>query len=133
MARPKGTKNKTEETQGSTEPAVEFNYDESDSLYHQVMSKGAVAPAFVDPLDAPQEVTKQVTVAPVATSTTFLVEGKVRLDQDGNGPVFADQRRIVNAANVDEALAKFVNYFTSMSNATQRYTVVQAGASETIL
>jgi hypothetical protein len=69
----------------------------------------------------------------VATSSTYLVEGKVRLDQDGNSPVFADQRRIVNAANVDEALSKFVNYFTSMSNPTQRYTVVQAAASETIL
>ena len=136
MARPKGSKNKAEAAQ---EPATEFNYDDSDSLYQQVMSNGAVAPAFTDPADAVQEVAAQVAVAPatvvapVAASSTFLVEGKVRLEQEGGAPVVADQRRIVNAANVDEALAKFVNYFTSMSNATQRYTVVQAGASETIL
>ena len=138
MARPKGSKNKTEEAQ---EPTSEFNYEDSDSLYQQVMSQGAVAPAFEDPASVSDDTTARnkvvaaPTPAPVAaaTSSTFLVEGKVRLDQDGNSPVFADQRRIVNAANVDEALSKFINYFTSMSNANQRYTVVQAGASETIL
>ena len=138
MARPKGSKNKTTEAQ---EPTAEFNYEDSDALYQQVMSRGAVAPAFEDPATVVEDITARYDVAtvlapiaaPVATSSTFLVEGKVRLDQDGNSPVFADQRRIVNAANVDEALSKFINYFTSMSNANQRYTVVQAGASETIL
>ena len=135
MARPKGSKNKTVEAR---QPAAEFNYEDSDILYQQVMSKGAVAPKFGESTNAPDNFTEQfdkviVSTAPVAVSSTFLVEGKVRLDQDGNSPVFADQRRIVNATNVDEALSKFVNYFTSMSNANQRYTVVQAGASETIL
>jgi hypothetical protein len=140
MARPKGSKNKTE---GAYEPTAEFNYDDSDVLYQQVMSQGAVAPAFEDPANAVSEITARHEVVaaptaaaaptPVATSSTFFVEGKVRLDQDGNSPVFADQRRIVNAASADEALSKFVSYFTGMSNASQRYTVVQAGASETIL
>jgi hypothetical protein len=133
MARPKGSKNTTTEAQ---QPTSEFNYEDSDALYQQVMSKGAVAPALENPANVVDDITARydiAAVAPVATSSTFLVEGKVRLDQDGNSPVFADQRRIVNAANVDEALSKFVNYFANMSSATQRYTVVQAAASETIL
>ena len=141
MARPKGSKNKPAETQ---DPAAEFNYEDSDALYQQVMSSGAVAPAFEDPANVLDDViartepnvpTPQVAIpaGAVATSSTYLVEGKVRLDQGGDPPVIADQRRIVNAANVDEALSKFVNYFASMSNPAQRYTVVQAGASETIL
>lgn len=138
MARPKGSKNKTVEP---LQPAAEFNYEDSDALYQQVMSRGAVAPAFEDPANVVEDITARYDVGavlapvvpPIAASTIFLVEGKVRLDQDGNSPVLADQRRIVIAANVDEALSKFVNYFANMSNPTQRYTVVQAGASETIL
>jgi hypothetical protein len=77
-----------------------------------------------------------IITSPIPThipSTLFLVEGKVRLDQEGNAPVVVDQRRIVNAANVDEALQKFVNYFVGLSSSTQQYSIVQAAASETIL
>ena len=137
MARPKGSKNRTAE---NPNPA-EFNYEDSDALYKHVMSRGAVVPTFEDPANVAEDITTHYdvgavlapVVAPVAASSIFFVEGKVRLDQDDNLPIFADQRRIVNAANVDEALSKFVNYFANMSNANQRYTVVQAGASETIL
>lgn len=130
MARPKGSKNKTADAVNDTE----FNYDDSDFLYQQVMTNDATDPDYEH--EMPMEFTRNAvepTPPAVVTSTTFFVEGKVRLDQDGNAPVFADQRRIVNAANVDEALSKFVNYFTNMSNQIQRYTVVQAVASETIL
>ena len=141
MARPKGSKNKVDTDNAAPQ---EFDYEGSDSLYQQVMSSGAVAPKFEDPANVLDDVVAraepsviQPRTAPptvtVATSATFLVEGKVRLDQEGSAPVVADQRRIVNAANADEALSKFVNYFTNMSNPVQRYTVVQAGASETIL
>lgn len=137
MARPKGTRNKTADT------PTEFNYEDSDALYQNVMSSGAVTP-IRDEIDLalstetqPAQVNVPVMTAPniarPAPSLIYLVEGKVRLDQDGSTPIVADQRRIVNAANVDEALSKFVNYFTSMSNPVQRYTVVQAAASETIL
>jgi hypothetical protein len=138
MARPKGVKNKT------ADAPVEFNYEDSDALYQNVMTSGAVAPVR-DEVDlamvthaAQLQVNVPATTAPnvakvVSPSLIYLVEGKVRLDQDGSTPIVADQRRIVNAANVDEALSKFVNYFTSMSNPVQRYTVVQAAASETIL
>lgn len=137
MARPKGSKNK------AAEQPKEFMYEDSDALYQQVMSSGAVAPT--QPINAPVEVTTSVsydTPAPAAytppavvaaTSFTYFVEGKVRLDQEGSPPIFSDQRRIVNARNADEALEKFMSYFANMSNPIQRYTVVQAGASETIL
>lgn len=136
MARPKSVKN-------NPAPApTEFNYEDSDAIYQSVMSNGAVAP-IRDEIDLALQAPEQVVYAQPVTgvnpalvqspSLIYLVEGKVRLDQDGSPPIVSDQRRIVNAANVDEALRKFVNYFTSMSNPIQRYTVVQAGASETIL
>jgi hypothetical protein len=71
----------------------------------------------------------------VPTSNLYLVEGKVRLQStlDPASSQVADQRRIVNAADADEALQKFIKYYESMSNETHTYSVLQAGASETIL
>lgn len=138
---PKTTKTKTAETEVKTVPG-EFVYEDNDSLYTEVMTTGAVAPTSTIPEPVSEyQFFPTSTPAPVPTgvvtradaSSIYLVEGKVRLDQDGSTPVFSDQRRIVNASNTDEALQKFVNYFTAMSNPLQRYTVVQAGASETIL
>ena len=134
MARPKGSKNK------SAEAPTEFNYEDSDALYQHVMSTGAAAPVRDEVDLAMTQFDDQVHVnvpAPPGTLPSyaqqiFLVEGKVRLDQDGSTPIVADQRRIVMAVNIDEALAKFVRYFTSMSNPVQRYTVVQASGSEAI-
>lgn len=135
MARPKGVKNKTAET------PTEFNYEDSDALYQAVMSRGAEVQVR-DEVDlatggytAPIQVNVPPPVAPVRgqASLLYLVEGKVRLDQDGSPPIVADQRRIVNATSIDDALAKFVNYFSAMSNPVQRYTVVQAAAAEAIL
>lgn len=145
MGRPKGAKNKST-LAAEAAAAQEFVYEDSDQLYQQVMSTGAVGPEVpgASEFDAPAQVVDysfpaaelQYVPTPVPTpavSMIYLVEGKVRLDQDGSPPVFSDQRRIVNAGSVDEALQKFMHYFTSMSNPLQRYTVVQAGASETIL
>lgn len=129
MGRPKANK---ETTVAQTPP--EFDYDSSEELYSKVMSAGAT--------QAPEPtISNTVNVDPVVTTAppapqpnlTFLVEGKVRLDQEGANPIFADQRRIVNARNVDEAIQKFMNYFSNMSNHTQRYMVIQVAASETIL
>jgi hypothetical protein len=141
MARPKGSRNKTAETK-----VEEFNYEDSDSLYQEVMSKGAIAPVFQESTIQAERFESEAVAAPTmtrpavspaqgdasTTSTIFLVEGRVRLDQMGADPIVAEQRRIVLANNIDEALAKFSNYFTSMSGSTQRYTIVQAGASEAI-
>ena len=135
MARPKSTKNKTAET------PTEFNYEDSDALYQTVMSTGAAAPIrdevdlAMDGYTAPVQVNVPTPAAPVQgyVSLLYLVEGKVRLDQDGSPPIVADQRRIVNATSIDDALSKFVSYFSAMSNPVQRYTVVQAAAAEAIL
>jgi len=141
MARPKGSRNKTLKTK-----VEEFNYEDSDSLYQEVMSKGAIAPVFHESTIQAERFESEAVASPIitppvmnpiqsvvsTTSTIFLVEGKVRLDQMGADPIVAEQRRIVLANNIDEALAKFSNYFTSMSGSTQRYTIVQAGASEAI-
>ena len=126
MARPKGTKNKAETT-------AEYVYDDADPMYQQVMAGDLIAPGVDDLIDTATVYHHEVYVPAPAPTTLFLVEGKVRLDQEGNAPVVADQRRIVNAANVDEALQKFVNYFVGMSSPSQQYSIVQAAASETIL
>lgn len=134
MARPKGSKNKP------AEAPTEFNYEDSDALYQHVMTSGATAP-IRDEVDLaaanldgplPMNITAPPGMLPSNAQQIFLVEGKVRLDQDGATPIVADQRRIVMATNIDEALAKFVRYFTSMSNPVQRYTVVHASGSEAI-
>jgi hypothetical protein len=130
MARPRGSKNTNK-----TETVAEYEYSDSDPMYQQVMS-GEVIAEGVDAMyeEFTVDVNTPLVQTPATVPTTlFLVEGKVRLDQEGNAPVIADQRRIVNAANVDEALQKFVSYFVGMSSATQQYSIVQAAASETIL
>lgn len=139
MARPKGSKNKTETT---VEEVSEFDYSESEQLYQQLMTgeiiptnpeQNEVDPPAMNPVPV-YKTTHFPTPAPSPlTSSLFLVEGKVRLDRVGDATIVADQRRIVNAQNVDDALEKFVNYFTSMSNGDQSYSIVQAAASETIL
>lgn len=64
----------------------------------------------------------------------FLVEGLVRMQRitgDG-GVVQVDQKRIIWANDVDEAMAKFQNYFRNLSNPSETYTVVRAIGSEAI-
>jgi hypothetical protein len=131
MARPKGSKTKV------TPEPKEYVYDDADPMYQQVMAGELIVPGVDNMIDEsvtemPAPIFAGYTPATIP-STLFLVEGKVRLDQEGNAPVVVDQRRIVNAANVDEALQKFVNYFVGLSSSTQQYSIVQAAASETIL
>lgn len=142
MARTKGSRNKTET---SVEEVQEFEYDQSEQLYQQLMTgevipvnpeQNEVDPPVMNPVPvytAPVYTKTSFPVSPHVVSQLFLVEGKVRLDRVGDASIVADQRRIVNAHNVDDALEKFVNYFTSMSNGDQSYSIVQAAASETIL
>ncbi len=132
MARPR----KNTQEQASSE----FNYQDDDETYQRIMSGASAdiktpsakpAPEFVATTNV-SEVSIPAASISVASSIYF-VEGKIRLDQDGSSAVFSDQRRIVNASNVDEAIQKFVNYFVGMSNPVQRYTAVSVVASETIL
>lgn len=142
MARTKGSRNKTET---SVEEVQEFEYDQNEQLYQQLMT-GEVIPVNPEQNEVNQPTMDSTPTTTVQTPTSvfvqavtsgpsalFLVEGKVRLDRVGDATIVADQRRIVNAQNVDDALEKFVNYFTSMSNGDQSYSIVQAAASETIL
>lgn len=118
---------------------TEFNYEEDDSFYQNIMSSTPTAqPSSLTYTSESINTTTMpeisAPIAPIPTvSSIYLVEGKIRLDQDGSGPIFSDQRRIVNASNVDEAIQKFANYFVNMSNPVQRYTIVNVAASETIL
>ncbi len=143
MARPKGSKNVAKPAQ---QPVQEFDYETmGDTAYAQVMSGTAPIAELtassptpsVQLLEAQYQAPQydNVTALPAyqPTEKLFLVEGKVRLDQMGSAPIHADQRRIVSASNDDEALQKFVNYFQSMSNEAQVYSVVSAAASETII
>lgn len=68
----------------------------------------------------------------VAQGNIYLVEGQIRLDRQNQPPVVADQRRIVYANSDDQALQKFMAYFTSMNSPTGFYSVVSAGCSEAI-
>lgn len=128
MARPR--KNAAPKTEA--QPA-EYDYSEGDEMYAKVMSQGAVAPQVSEEVFQAEDTLINVPAPVAVASTIFLVEGKVRLDQEGSAPIFSDQRRIVNAADVDEAIQKFMNYYARMSNPSQRYSVVSAAASETIL
>lgn len=132
MGRPK--KNTPEQT------SSDFNYQDDDAMYQKIMSGAPAdlktssvnhAPEFVATTNVPEVPASAGMVAPL--SSIYFVEGKIRLDQDGSGAIFSDQRRVVNASNVDEAIQKFVNYFVGMSNPVQRYTVITVAASETIL
>jgi hypothetical protein len=123
-------------------PAVaedEVLNSEREELYYRQIMTGEIPPP-PNPLDEEALVVSEpespiVSTATVFPTTLFLVEGKVRLQStlDPASSQVADQRRIVNATNVDEALQKFVKYYESMSNEAQTYSVLQAGASETIL
>lgn len=115
-----------------------LNSEREEFYYRQIMT-GEIPPP-PNPLDEEALVVSEpespiVSTTTVFSTTLFLVEGKVRLQSilDSVYSQVVDQRRIVNATNVDEALQKFIKYYESMSNETQTYSVLQAAASETIL
>jgi hypothetical protein len=115
-----------------------LNSEQEELYYHQIMT-GEISPppnpVEEETMIMPEAETSIAPVAVVLPTTLFLVEGKVRLQStlDPASGQVADQRRIVNATDVDEALQKFIKYYEGMSNEAQTYSVLQAGASETIL
>lgn len=65
----------------------------------------------------------------------YLINGRVRLEQNMGADVArqeADQTRLVWANSDDEAVSKFNNYFSDMSNASQRYTVLFSSITEAL-
>ena len=63
-----------------------------------------------------------------------MIEGTVRLQPNapGRGAVQSKQTRIVWAADIDEAIGKFMNYFQELSDSQSTYVVVGAGGTEAI-
>ncbi len=115
---------------------TELNSENDDAEYQEIMSSTpqtysvTYAPVSTDTISVSEI---SIPAASQNVSSIYLVEGKIRLDQDGLGPIFSDQRRVINAFNIDEALQTFTNYFVDMSSPAQRYTVVTATALETTL
>jgi hypothetical protein len=138
MARPKKVQsNIPSVTQPSAVAEDEVLNSEQEELYYRQVMTGEIPPP-PNPVETVPEtmvVEAQASVPSVVVpARLFLVEGKVKLESTlDNSSQVADQRRIVNATDVDEALQKFVKYYENMSNEAQTYSVLQAGASETIL
>jgi len=84
----------------------------------------------------PFQLGETVPVGTRISANMFLVEGTVQMRPmpgSNRTPITADQRRIVLASNIDEAIQKYVNHFTSLNTALETYVVVNAAASEAIL
>jgi len=130
MGRPRKNKEVQVEKQ-IQEP--DFNNDE---YYNAMMAKaaaGVTSDAAASVEEDQVEYPHSFHQPPSPPTKLFLVEGKVKMESITNGMMVADQRRIVNAANIDEALTKFVSHFSSLSNDNETYTVLHAGGSEALL
>lgn len=143
MPRTKGSKNKPK-----TPEAIPFDYesDGNDDVYQNIMS-GSVpttmvarqAPPSMHPtlaVDFNMNETPSYHLPPLVNGKLdqlFFIEGRVRLDVMGSPePVFSEQKRLVWAESFDDAVRKFSTYFASLSNNSQRYTVIGAGGTEAI-
>ena len=83
----------------------------------------------------PFQLEETVPVGTRISTNMFLVEGTVQMRPtpgSNRNPITADQRRIVMASNIDEAIQKYVNHFTGLNTALETYVVVNAAASEAI-
>jgi len=137
MARPKGIKNKAVVAREEVAPpAVEFNYENDDVKFdstYQMAPQGYRA----DPASFVNQQFLQESVAPSGITNEarlFLVEGEVQLSSraPGKGAMIAKQMRLVQANSDDEAIQKYVNYFTALSDQQSVYMVISAAAMETI-
>lgn len=115
------------------EQPKEYNYEED-------MAQIGQAPRWVE-ADAVVTMPKPIQMADIVSTSQpistnmFLVEGTVQMRPtpgSNRNPITADQRRIVIASNIDEAIQKYVNHFASLNTALETYVVVNAAASETI-
>lgn len=119
------------------EQPKEYNYEED-------MAQIGQAPRWVE-ADAVNNnlvtMSKSIQMAEIVptsqriSTNMFLVEGTVQMRPtpgSNRNPITADQRRIVMASNIDEAIQKYVNHFTSLNTALETYVVVNAAASEAI-
>ena len=132
MGRPKNSKNKPKVT---PEP-VEFNYEDETAAaaYNVAVNSPAAAPqpVYEYALEEQAATTAVHTMVDMSASTLFLINGHVRLTRRGEDPITAEQTRLVYARDFNEAVAKYNNYFASLSNPNEIYVVIGAGGSEAI-
>lgn len=131
MGRPKNSKNKPK-----TPEPVEFNYE--DETAPAAWAAATNMPAtqefnYTEEMQtaAPVMSVQSQVMAPAATGT-YLISGKVSLTRPNAEMIVSDQTRIVYASSFNEAAAKYSNYFTSMSNQVETYTVMSISGSEAI-
>jgi hypothetical protein len=145
MGRPPGSKNKPRymemEQSNMNQPNQvprEFNYEEE--LANQGLLPNWREVSATDPQPAPQPapvspmVTRQSPSAAYGQLNLYLIEGTVQMRplQPGRQPIQAEQRRIVWANNIDEAIQKYSSYFSSLNTALEVYVVLNAAGSEAI-
>lgn len=119
------------------EQPKEYNYEED-------MAQLGQTPRWVEAdavnnnvltMNKPVQTVEIVPTSHPISTNMFLVEGTVQMRPtpgSNRNPITADQRRIVMASNIDEAIQKYVNHFTGLNTALETYVVVNAAASEAI-
>lgn len=132
MGQPKNSKKKPKVP---VQERVEFNYEDEtvDAAYNTAINSPSAAPQSVYEYAMEEQgasVNTPLTYAP--QTSLFLINGHVRLTRQGQEPITAEQTRIVEARDFNEAVSKYNNYFASLSNPNEIYTVVGAGGSEAI-
>lgn len=142
MGRPPGAKNKPKNMENNMNEPREFNYEE------ELESQG-MAPAWREVNTAGETIT---TISPTVSTSYFdedtivdtrkdmstklyFIEGLVQMRplQPGRQPVQAEQNRIVYALDIDDAIRKYTQYFSSLNTALEMYVVLRASGSEAIM
>jgi hypothetical protein len=152
MPRPKGSKNKSI-AEVDAAPR-EFDYERDDVMIdnsYQTIERTTVKnerPAWTlstqdaallvppsEPLPSPI-LTSQVqrSDALIGQPKLYLVEGEVQMSprEPGRGSVVAKQFRLVLAIHETEAVEKYSNYFSGLSDKEAVYSTLRAAAMETI-
>ena len=150
MARPKGSKNKSI-TEVDAAPR-EFDYERDDVMIDnsyqtigQAVQKSdqpawTLSPQDAMLLTAPTEpLPSPILTSPnrdetLMKSKLYLVEGEVQMSprEPGRGSVVAKQFRLVQAIHETEAVEKYSNYFSGLSDREAVYSTLRAAAMETI-
>lgn len=145
MARPKGSKNKS--TVEREEPK-EFDYERDDASIDGSYQTSLTIPTgvaaepwtmteVVELVESQQRGAPMPVYSPMTAAVgagLFLVEGDVQLSsrEPGRGSMVAKQTRLVSANNDNEAIQKYSNYFSGLSDSNSVYAVIRAAAMETI-
>jgi hypothetical protein len=75
---------------------------------------------------------KEVLMEKGNNQSLYLVEGLVKLETKNNESAQSEQKRIIWASNVQEAMEKYTAHFSDLNNQNSVYTVVNMFVSEAI-